>query len=397
MSGLEREVNKRVLPPAEIEISDGRVHCRRFADIYHPPAAAAAARAVFVDGNDLAARFARASGNFTVAELGFGLGVNFLATVQLWREVAPDQARLHYLAVEGFPAGRAQIKKAHAALGCDPLMSGWLIERLPARWPGWHHVDCGGRISLTLIYQDAADALADADFAADAWFLDGFAPACNPHMWEKQLLGQVARLTVAGGSCATYSSAADVRRNLAAAGFEVLRRPGFAQKREMLCGRKPGKRPSSNGLRRVLVIGAGIAGRCVARSLNRRGIDTQLIASASRPAASQVPRLLQTPRVTASMAAASRLSLACFGYARSQALAAGGHSCGALMLAHNDAQRARQQRICRHQWPASLLELVTAADASDSAGIRIDCDALWMRQAGGRTACRCGSAGIATG
>jgi tRNA U34 5-methylaminomethyl-2-thiouridine-forming methyltransferase MnmC len=50
---------------------------------------------------------------------------------------------------------------------------------------------------------------------------------------------EVYRLTVPGGRFATYAAAGFVRRNLAAAGFAVERKPGFAGKREMLCGSKP--------------------------------------------------------------------------------------------------------------------------------------------------------------
>ena len=382
MSGPEPEADiQRILPRPSIAVVDGKPHCRQFSDIYHPAQAAAAAGAVFLDGNRLAGRFAGASGCLTVAELGFGLGLNFLATVDLWCAVAPGPARLHYIAVEGFPPERGQIAHAHAVIGSDRKASGWLCDLLPERWPGWHHVDCGRRIALTLIYQDAPAALADADFAADAWFLDGFAPDRNPRMWSRQLLGDVGRLTAPGGSCATYTSAVRVRRNLAAAGFEVFRRPGFAGKREMLCGRKPGRRPKPAVPERVLVVGAGIAGRCVARSLGERGIRARVLASRTRPPASEVPRLLQTPRVSATLAAGSRLSLACFAYAQARALQAGGRQCGALMLAHNQAERARQQRIGRHRWPDSLIEPVTAAEAGERAGVRIGCSGLWIPQA----------------
>ena len=371
----------RTLPRPEIDRRDGRPHSRRFSDIYHTADASAAARAVFLDGNRLAGRFADARGCFVIGELGFGLGVNFLAAVELWRTQAPASARLHYVAVEGFPPDCGQIASAQAALGCDRAATDWLCRLLPERWPGWHHVDCGDGISLTLIHQQARPALADADFAADAWFLDGFAPDRNPDMWEAGLLADVGRLTVPGGSCATYSSAARVREGLAAAGFDVFRRPGFAGKRQMLCGRKPGRPAAFAAPENVLVIGAGIAGCCVARSLQRRGIRTQLLAARSHQPASTVPRLLQTPRVAASMPASSRLSLACFAYARAQALAAGGWQCGALMLAHNQAQQKRRQRISRHRWPDSLIVPMNADEASDCAGVPVDCDALWIPQA----------------
>jgi tRNA U34 5-methylaminomethyl-2-thiouridine-forming methyltransferase MnmC len=72
----------------------------------------------------------------------------------------------------------------------------------------------------------------------DAWYLDGFAPRRNPDMWSQELMRLVCDKTVDGGTFATYAAAGFVRRNLAAAGFTIERRPGFAAKREMLCGVK---------------------------------------------------------------------------------------------------------------------------------------------------------------
>ena len=68
---------------------------------------------------------------------------------------------------------------------------------------------------------------------ADAWFLDGFAPAKNPELWQADLLAEVAAHTSSGGTAATYSAAGFVRRGLRAAGFVVERLPGYARKRHM--------------------------------------------------------------------------------------------------------------------------------------------------------------------
>src|SRR4051794_18848416 len=46
---------------------------------------------------------------FTIGELGFGTGRNFLATWQLWQRTKPAGARLHYIAVEGYPLTRAEL------------------------------------------------------------------------------------------------------------------------------------------------------------------------------------------------------------------------------------------------------------------------------------------------
>jgi tRNA U34 5-methylaminomethyl-2-thiouridine-forming methyltransferase MnmC len=85
----------------------------------------------------------------------------------------------------------------------------------------------------------ALESLGQETTPVDAWYLDGFAPSRNPDMWSVELMGEVFRLTVPGGRFGTYAAAGFVRRNLANAGFIVERRPGFAGKREMLCGQKP--------------------------------------------------------------------------------------------------------------------------------------------------------------
>jgi tRNA U34 5-methylaminomethyl-2-thiouridine-forming methyltransferase MnmC len=73
---------------------------------------------------------------------------------------------------------------------------------------------------------------------ADAWFLDGFAPARNPEMWEPALLRAVCERTAPGGTVATYSAAGAVRRTLAGAGLSVVRVQGFDTKRHMTVGHR---------------------------------------------------------------------------------------------------------------------------------------------------------------
>jgi len=46
------------------------------------------------------------------------------------------------------------------------------------------------------------------------------------------------KLTKPQGTFATFTAAGQVRRDLMQAGFKVMKRPGFKQKREMLIGTK---------------------------------------------------------------------------------------------------------------------------------------------------------------
>jgi tRNA 5-methylaminomethyl-2-thiouridine biosynthesis bifunctional protein len=88
---------------------------------------------------------------------------------------------------------------------------------------------------LTLGFGDACRAAAAAlTLAADAIYLDGFAPDRNPELWSDPVVAQLRRLAAPGATLATWTTAGEVRRRLAGADFSIERRPGFGGKREML-------------------------------------------------------------------------------------------------------------------------------------------------------------------
>src|SRR5690606_27275116 len=70
---------------------------------------------VFLQGNQLPARFPTcASRPFTIAELGFGSGLNFLCAWRLWNQLAPRGATLHFISCEQFPLRRDDLLRFHA-------------------------------------------------------------------------------------------------------------------------------------------------------------------------------------------------------------------------------------------------------------------------------------------
>jgi tRNA U34 5-methylaminomethyl-2-thiouridine-forming methyltransferase MnmC len=184
---------------------------------------------VFLAGNDLPARF---RDGFHIGELGFGTGLNLLAAWDAWRR-ARMPGRLSYTGFEAFPLAAADLAQALAAFPAlvdlaRPLLSAWAAGETRIDAP-----DLAARI----VIGDARQTLPAWTGRADAWFLDGFAPARNPELWQPELMAEVARHTAPGGSFATYSAAGHVRRALAAAGFAVDRRPGYGRKRHMSAGR----------------------------------------------------------------------------------------------------------------------------------------------------------------
>ncbi len=176
-------------------------------------------RYVFLDGNQLPARF---HDGFHLAELGFGTGLNFLAALHSFRQSGCG-GRLHFTSFEAFPLAEADMRTALQPYPDLPT------EALFAR--------NGGDYVLTVVEGDVRDTLPNWQGLADAWFLDGFAPAKNPGMWGPDVLDAVARHTAPGGTFATYTAVGHVRRALASAGFDVQRIQGFGRKRHMTKGR----------------------------------------------------------------------------------------------------------------------------------------------------------------
>ncbi|MEY1554048.1 tRNA (5-methylaminomethyl-2-thiouridine)(34)-methyltransferase MnmD [Yoonia sp. R2331] len=188
-------------------------------------------RHVFLAGNDLPARF---RGDFHIAELGFGTGLNLLTTWAAW-DAAGATGQLTFTSFEAFPMATADMARALAAF---PEVAP-LTETLLSKWsPDAGPTQLTDSLTLNVITGDARRSLPAWDGRADAWFLDGFSPAKNPALWEPELLAQVHAHSAPGGSAATYSAAGHVRQALTDAGFVVARIPGFGRKRHMTTARR---------------------------------------------------------------------------------------------------------------------------------------------------------------
>ena len=187
---------------------------------------------VFLAGNDLPNRFAD---GFHIAELGFGTGLNAFASLASWRQ-SNVEGVLRYTSFERFPMPAEDMRRALAAFPdilaiAEPIVA----TRQDANYVTYKAAD----LQLKVIIGDARTTLADWEDQADAWFLDGFAPAKNPELWEPSLIKEVSKHTAPGGTVATYSAAGAIRRALSEAGFDVERVPGFGRKRHMTKARLP--------------------------------------------------------------------------------------------------------------------------------------------------------------
>lgn len=179
-----------------------RFFSEKYQDIYcNPHDPEGEKQFVFVEANRIAQRI-KSADRFIVAELGFGYGINHRLTIAAARKVDAE-AKLQYFS-------------------CD--------ESLPV--PSAVRVYAGDVSD----FMDHLLSQPELRENVDAWYFDGFSPAKNPRMWSAEIFLKAFELTKPGGTFSTYTSAGWVRRNLAAAGFEIEKVPGFGGKREMLRG-----------------------------------------------------------------------------------------------------------------------------------------------------------------
>lgn len=217
----------------QLDWKDGTIPVsRRFDDPYFSIAnGLEETRHVFLAGNGLPDRL---TDGFSVAELGFGTGLNMLALL-LCRTAAKAPGTIRFTSFEAYPMTAADIAKAltafpEAANVAEPFLDHWA--------KGARQFSLEG-LDICVIEGDARLTLPTWQGAADAWFLDGFSPAKNPELWAPDLMATVFQKTKPGGTFATYTAAGHVRRSLADAGFSVERRAGYGRKRHMSCGQRP--------------------------------------------------------------------------------------------------------------------------------------------------------------
>jgi tRNA 5-methylaminomethyl-2-thiouridine biosynthesis bifunctional protein len=90
---------------AVIEWRDGQPYASAFQDVYFSTDnGLLETDYVFLQGNQLKNRWQSLNANtFTIAETGFGTGLNFLCAAKCWLETAPKEAKLHFVSVEKYP------------------------------------------------------------------------------------------------------------------------------------------------------------------------------------------------------------------------------------------------------------------------------------------------------
>ena len=410
--------------------ANGQPLSSMFGDVYFSSAnGLEETRHVFLKHNQLPQRWAKLeeTSHFTIAETGFGSGLNFLAAWELWLQTAPESAQLHFVTVEKFPLNKADLTRALALWPNIKHLADRLIEAYPVFvGTDFHRLNfMNGRIKLTLIIDDAANGFtslqasthplyAHSGAKVDAWFLDGFAPSKNPQMWSDELFTCIRNLSKTDTTAATFSAAAIVKNGLKAAGFTVQKVAGFGRKREMvkaLFTAQPeplnpedyryrgsfspypvpwtidGNKPEFSD-KRALIIGGGLAGCHSARALAERGWHIKILErhSALAQEGSGNPQGVLYAKLSPLDEAQAAFNLASLQYALHfyhPLWETIGEQCGVLQLAHKDSEAELHELLkAKFGHADQLVEFVSAQTAGQLTGIPLTQSGLFFPQAG---------------
>ncbi|UTW56739.1 tRNA (5-methylaminomethyl-2-thiouridine)(34)-methyltransferase MnmD [Kordiimonas sp. SCSIO 12610] len=334
MNNNEKQEAIRPLNENDLEWRDGTPIAKAYDDIYFSvDNGLEESRFVFLEGIGAPDVWCNQP-RYVIAETGFGTGLNFLTTWKSWRE-SNASGRLTFISVEAMPLSRTALKNAHKCFPELEDISDQLIDSWPPPENGHHvrHFD-DGHITLILIFGKADSALSHLDAKVDAWYLDGFAPAKNPDMWNDTVFDNVARLSRQGAKLATFTAAGFVKRGLADRGFEMRKTPGYGRKRERLVGEYYGPSDLKPNIHRKLlpdwalpplakpdgsiaVIGGGIAGSMIAYALKSRTRNVTVFKSPEEKTASSIPAAIMAPRINREIGPLRSFQVSAYAYALS--------------------------------------------------------------------------------
>lgn len=349
---------------------------------------------------------------FHILETGFGTGANFLLCWQRFKTFKTQNPtatcqRLYFSSFEKYPLSLTDLRQALASHTMLQAECEQLLAAYPPPTPGCHRlVFENGQVILDLWQGDVNALLPQlpAQNKVDAIFLDGFAPAKNPDMWQTSLFEQLFRLSHNNTTLATFTCAGLVKRGLTAAGFHIQKVKGFGRKREMLTATAtlsaettvaPQAQHSSAAMQAnlaVTIVGGGLAALCSAFALVRRGIQVSLLCADAAVAegASHNRQGALYPNLSVNLSPASLWHCEAFYFARQfyqlcQQLGMDFplHFCGLLHLATTAPLAERQKKMALQQsWPQALVRFVEAAEASTLANIQLQHNGIFMPDAG---------------
>ncbi|GAW96536.1 MULTISPECIES: FAD-dependent 5-carboxymethylaminomethyl-2-thiouridine(34) oxidoreductase MnmC [Colwellia] len=369
---------------------------------------------IFIQKNQIKRRLQTAKQTFTVAEIGFATGLNFLLTLQAYQKAqlhsSSPLAPLHFISVEQYPRSKEQLIQALAkfpqleelALALTNSYPDCAVEQFQQDFQASF---LNGQVRLTLIFDEAAEALSSLKCGqqglVDAWYLAEFSAKTNPDLYSKALVGQIGRLAKEQATLTTMPLADFSPKQLHEIGFRFENQAGAGENRAMFYAVRQSNpltnkgyqlRPRITKPQHVSIIGGGIASACAAYALTKQGIrvtlyckDSALAQGASSNAIAALYPLLhqQADDISSFYQQAFWRAKALYHEITEQGFSFPHQWCGLLEVSYKEALTKRQQAFEQlNTWPKKLIHGVNAKQASKLANIDLPYGGLFMPSAG---------------
>ena len=231
---------------------------------------------------------ARGHKNFHILELGFGFGTNLSLFLDLWSKHSQADWFCYFQTVELSPQAINAIENYWKSLPQaqrDRLDLSWIdvFEHDGAyALPGIHRYQLHDRLIFDLHVGEPLIALKRLNTSFDLVFLYGGPRALNPSLWSSWLLRLLRRQLLSEALVLSYAASKSLRNRLSSLEFQVRRRQlAFTRKCRLEASYRPYRRlparPPSPSPTSLMIIGAGLAGQCLAHAAHARGLACVLI------------------------------------------------------------------------------------------------------------------------
>lgn len=401
---------------------NGAPYSKKFDDIYFDTKTGCEqSKNVFINSNNILERLKHNNSLFTIAETGFGTGLNFLLTLEAYKqslssnnveslETTAQIKKLHFISVEKFPLTKEALAKSlqlfpHLSEFYLPLLEQYPedIESISNNLLSFSFFE--EAVALTLYIGDATEVYSalksPKEGLIDAWYLDGFSPRKNPDMWSMALFNQIARLAKEQSTLSTFTIAGFVRRQLIEVGFRLQKIETNGLKKEVLSAvfqqtKQLGKgyqtRPRITKPQHVAIIGGGIASACAAYFLTTQGVkvtlyckDLKIAQGASSNSIGALFPLLhqQKDDISEFYETAFWQALNLYQSLIEQGFNFSHQWCGLLEVSYKETLKKRQTLFEQIKaWPENLIHSITAEQANKISNLPLNHGGLFMPNAG---------------
>lgn len=160
----------------------------------------------------------------SILEIGFGTGLNALLTVFH----RPANQLIHYVGIEPFPV-EADLVDAYAQSFSNESEVDTFKLLHESEWGSLKTILAGFKLEKQQVKLEDFSSTKQFDLI----YFDAFGPRAQGELWTLTVFQQLFVLTKVGGRLVTYCAKGQVKRDMKAAGFNVISVPGPPGKREM--------------------------------------------------------------------------------------------------------------------------------------------------------------------